>query len=239
MIVWVLVSAALLGAVLTAVFGLAGGTVFFAIATWVVSAKEAVPLHSITQLMGNFIRLIAFWDSVRWRIVGYFSLLSLLGAYLGSLCFQYFNAQMLEVLVGIFVLISIFLPEKSTKSLSNGMVVLLGFASSFLGMIVAVTGPLLSAFFVMGGITKEQMISTKAVCQAITQLVKILMFASVIKFDFSKYGDLLLYLAIATLIGTLLGKKVVSKITERQFDILNKAILGIVSVTMILKPLFE
>ena len=239
MIVLVLVGAALLGAVLTAIFGLAGGTVFFAIATWVVSAKDAVPLHSITQLMGNFTRLLAFWNNIRWRIVGYFSLLSLLGAYLGSLCFQYFNAQVLEILVGIFVLISIFLPQKSTKNLSNGMVVLLGFASSFLGMIVAVTGPLLSAFFVMGGINKEQMISTKAVCQAITQIVKILMFASVVKFDFSKYGYLLWYLAIATLIGTWVGKKVVSKITEKQFDRLNKIILGLVALSMILKPLFS
>lgn len=234
----IIVLAALLSATLTAMFGLAGGAIFFAILTWTLSAKEAIPLHSLTQLMSNSMRLLAFWRTIRWDIVSYFSMLSLLGAYLGSLCFDVFNAEILEVLAGIFVLISIFLPSKSEKPLSKKMLVLLGFLSSFLGMIVAVTGPLLSAFFMMNGITKEEMISTKSVCQAVTQLTKMLMFASVISFDFSKYGIMLIFLAIVTFLGTWLGKNLIAKIPDKQYDTLNNLLLGLVALSMIFKPLF-
>jgi uncharacterized membrane protein YfcA len=165
-------------------------------------------------------------------------MLSLLGAYLGSLCFQYFNAEVLEVSVGIFVLVTIFLPKKSGKPLSKGMIVLLGFLSSFLGMIVAVTGPLVSAFFVVNGITKEEMVSTKSVCQAISQVAKMLMFASVIDFDFAQYSSLLVYLALATILGTWVGRGLIAKIPDNQYDKLNNIILGLVALSMILKPLF-
>jgi uncharacterized membrane protein YfcA len=235
----VVVIAALLSAVITAVFGLAGGSIFFAMATWVLSAKEAIPLHSLTQLMSNATRVLAFWDTIRWEIVGYFAMLSLLGAYLGSLCFQYFHAETLEVFVGLFVLLTIFLPKKGEKALSKSMIILLGFLSSFLGMIVAVTGPLVSAFFVVNGITKEEMVSTKSVCQAITQVAKMLMFASVIDFDFAHYSDLLIYLALVTLLGTWLGRKLMAKIPDSQYDKLNNIILGLVALSMILKPLFS
>jgi uncharacterized membrane protein YfcA len=234
----VVIFAALLSAVVTAMFGLAGGSIFFAMVTWVLSAKEAIPLHSLTQLMSNTTRLLAFWDTIRWEIVGYFAMLSLLGAYLGSLCFQYFNAEVLEVSVGIFVLVTIFLPKKSGKPLSKGMIVLLGFLSSFLGMIVAVTGPLVSAFFVVNGITKEEMVSTKSVCQAISQVAKMLMFASVIDFDFAQYSSLLVYLALATILGTWVGRGLIAKIPDNQYDKLNNIILGLVALSMILKPLF-
>lgn len=235
----IIVLAALLSATITAMFGLAGGSIFFVALTWTLSVKEAVPLHSLTQLMSNSMRLLAFWKTIRWDIVGYFSILSLLGAYLGSLCFEFFNAEIVEVWVGIFILITILLPSKIDKSLSKKMVVLLGFFSSFLGMIVAVTGPLLSSFFVMNGISKEEMISTKSVCQAVTQLTKMIMFTSVISFDFSKYASLLVFLAIATILGTWLGKKLISKIPDNQYDRLNNLILGAVALSMILKPILR
>ncbi|MFT6963348.1 MAG: putative membrane protein YfcA [Flammeovirgaceae bacterium] len=232
-----LMAVALLASVISAIFGLAGGAVFFSALVWVVDAKTAVPIHSGVQLMSNTARVGVYVKEIQWRIVLWFSILLIPGAYLGSLLFNYFNTNMMEGLVGIFIIGTAFLPKSLPIGKSKKSFILVGFISAFLGMIVAVTGPLIASFLNISDVRKEQMVATKSVCQGLTQLVKLVMFATVVKFDFGDYLIPLMFFGVASLIGTFIGKKVIGKLSDGLYDKLNKWLLIVIGANMLLKAL--
>jgi uncharacterized membrane protein YfcA len=220
---------------LSALFGLAGGTLLFAMLSWALDAKQAIPLHSGIQLVSNSARLVAYMKSVEWKIVGWFSILLLPGAYFGGMFYGFFNTNITELLVGLFILASLFIPLGNKQDTKIWMFVILGFLSSFLGMIVAVTGPFISSFFVLNNINKERMLATKSVCQGMTQLVKMLIFSTTIAFDFSQHYVLMIVLGLATIVGTFFGSHLIKKIQDHHYNLLNNWLLGIIAVSMIIK----
>jgi uncharacterized membrane protein YfcA len=222
---------------LSALFGLAGGTLLFAMLSWALDAKQAIPLHSGIQLVSNSARLIAYIKSVEWKIVGLFSILLLPGAYLGGMFYGLFNPNITELLVACFILATILFPFGNKQDTKSWMFIFLGFLSSFLGMIVAVTGPFISSFFVLNNINKERMLATKSVCQGMTQLVKILAFSTTVDFDFSQHYTLMFILGLATLIGTFFGSQLIKKIQDHHYNLLNNWLLGVIAISMIIKQL--
>jgi uncharacterized membrane protein YfcA len=234
----ILVITAFLTSLISAVFGLAGGTILFAVLTWVMSAKEAIPIHSSVQLVSNLGRIGAYFKWIKWSVVAWFSLLTLPGAYLGALFYNWFDSQLLELWVGIFILLTLVIPAQSQANTSQWMFVLLGFLSGFLGMIVAVTGPLIASFFVMNSLSKEKMIATKSFCQGITQSVKLLAFVTVTEFRFSEVSWLLFTLFLATMLGVYCGKELIKKISDKTYNSLNNKLLAIIAISMIFKTLF-
>ena len=233
-----LVFVALIASTISSVFGLAGGAVFFSALIWVVDAKTAIPIHSGVQLISNFSRIGVYFREVQWRIVAWFALLLIPGAYLGSMLFSFFNTEMMEALVGAFIIFTAFLPKSIPIGKTKYSFVAIGFISAFLGMIVAVTGPLIASFLNMSDVRKEQMVATKSVCQGMTQLVKVIIFATVVKFDFGEYLPFLFLFGVAALIGTFIGKKIIGKISDGLYDKLNKWLLIIIGTNMLLKALF-
>jgi uncharacterized protein len=243
MALWVillLILGTLLASAISAIFGLAGGTILFAILTWIMDSKSAVAIHSNIQMVSNLSRFVAYFRATQWRVVGWFLLLAVPGAYLGGLVYKEINANFLELLVGIFILATVFLPEKFNKMpTSNIMFIILGFLSNFLGMIVAVTGPFISSFFVLNNLGKEKVIATKAVCQGLTQVVKVIVFATSVGFDFGNYKELLIVLCLASILGTFLGKIVMKKMSEQQFNQINSVLLAVIASIMIIKGIFN
>lgn len=230
----VLAVGVILASIISAIFGLAGGTLVFALLSWGLDAKQAIPLHGAVQAVSNLARFTAFWRFIQWRVVGLFSILLIPGAWLGGLLFNYFDPILLEFLVGTFILISIFIPESKLPPTRPWMFVLLGFLSSFLGMIVAVTGPFIASFFVLNSISKEEMIATKSVCQAMNQMVKTGVFFLSVGFDFGQYQMLLLLLCGATILGTFIGRWLIEKISQKRFNQMNKILLTIIALGMLL-----
>jgi uncharacterized protein len=228
-----------LAAVISALFGMAGGTIVFALLSWTFDTKQAIPLHAAVQVVGNLSRFGVFWQHIHWRVVGLFSILLIPGAWLGALFYQWFNPDLISLLVGIFILISLFLPEKKRQNSPNWVLVGIGFLSSFLGMIVAVTGPFIASFFVLNQLSKEDLVATKSVCQAMTQIVKTLVFSLSVGFQFDVYGHILLIMGIATILGTLAGKFLLAKMSAQHYNVLNRGLLGLIGSLMIVGVLWK
>lgn len=229
---------AIIASCISAIFGLAGGAVFFSALVWMVDAKTAIPIHSGVQLISNLSRIAVYFRQVQWRIALYFSILLLPGAYLGSMLFSLFNSQVMEALIGVFIILTVFIPKQVGGKSKPSRFLVIGFISAFLGMIVAVTGPLIASFFNASGVRKEELVATKSVCQGITQLAKVIVFSAVLKFDFQEYLTAFLWLGLAALIGTFIGKKVIGKIEDSIYDKLNNLLLIIIGLNMLIKAFF-
>ncbi len=231
----------LIAAAISAIFGLAGGMLVFLALGFGVDLPTAIALHAAIQLVSNGSRILLSWRVVRWRICLWFALPVLPAAYLGGICLSYANADLLEIFIAAFVLLTVFLPKKSVEWLpqSAWWFAFLGALSSFLGMLVAATGPLIAAFFNMGDLRKEALVATKAVSQGITQAAKLLVLSSVVQVDFSLYGFDMLYLSLATIVGTWLGNRLIHRISDGTYDRLNNALLAFIALLMIAKVVWR
>ncbi len=234
-----LIASTVLGALISSMFGLAGGTVLFFLLTLALDAKLAIPLHAGVQLIANGARLGAYFKSIEWRVVGWFSILLLPGALLGGQLYMHFEPAVLEWLIGIFILISIFAPRITARKTSNGTIVALGFISGFLGMIVAVTGPLIASFFNMNNLTRERLVATKSFCQGVAQLAKMIVFSTAVGFDFGNYQSLIIVLGVAAVVGTFTGKFLLKYMSDQKYQRVNTALFIMIAAVMLLKPVYS
>ncbi|MER3496189.1 MAG: sulfite exporter TauE/SafE family protein, partial [Armatimonadota bacterium] len=74
-------------ATLSGAAGFGGALLLLPIATWAVGAKEAVPLLTLAQLVGNLSRAGLGWREIRWRPAILFCLGAVPAAIAGSFLF--------------------------------------------------------------------------------------------------------------------------------------------------------
>ncbi len=234
-----LIAVAIIAATISAIFGLAGGAILFFVISQVMDVKTAIPIHSGVQMIGNFSRVSVFLKSIQWKTVGLFCLLLLPGTLLGGAVYKTMDLKWMEVIVGIFIVMSIFVPKITESQINKWTLVILGFFAGFLGMIVAVTGPFINAFLSMNGLRKENLVATKSVCQGISQLLRIVIFSTMIGFNFNQYYNMIVLLGIGAVAGTFLGKFIIGKISEHNHKKWNNALLLVIALAMILEPIIN
>jgi uncharacterized protein len=227
---------AFITATFSAVFGVAGGMMLFVWLTLFLDVKAAIPIHAIVQSVSNISRVATLFRYINKKILLKFCLLIIPGVVLGGYLFQYTNPTFMEIGIGVSILVMVNLPNKiALKEIPDNAFIGLGFLSGFLGMIVGVTGPLLSPFFGMKNFTKEEQVANKAACQFVVQLIKIPTFFGIVKFDFKPYFLLLICLTLVTIIGAYTGKNIITKISEKNYKLAERIILNVLALIIILK----
>ena len=229
-----LVLVCVLASGISALLGLAGGTIILTAFTFTFALHEAVALHAAIQLISNGSRILLSLREVRWSVAAWFSLLLLPFTYLGGLCFNLFNPDVLEVCIALFIIFTLFLPKTFQNApSSNWWLVCLGALAGFLGMLVAATGPLISAFFNVQGLKKEALVATKAVCQGLSQLAKMIVFSQAISFNYFTFSNEIVIFGIAVIVGAYIGNHFLHRISDKSYDRLNNIVLFVVALLMI------
>jgi len=143
--------------------------------------------------------------------------------------------------LGLVILYVSLAPQKARKTVSPNKKIFipLGFISGFLGMIIGVTGPLLAPFFLRAGLVKEQFVATKASCQFIVQIIKVIFFATLLQFDYSQYSSEVGVMIAGIFVGTLLAKSVFTYVSEKLFITILKLILFILGGKLIYSAVVE
>jgi uncharacterized membrane protein YfcA len=220
----VLTLVAFLTATISGIIGMGGGTLLLAAMFCFLSHGEAVPLHAAVQLVSNGSRLVVFFKSVDWPIVGRFALgmvpgVILAGVILWSLGRPGRSEPYLKILVGAYILALTFLPrpqQAATAGTRRGFT-LLGLVAGTAGLTVGAIGPIIAPLFARRGLVQERLIATKATCQMSTHLLKISAFWLLGRIEFAKFSALLLAMAGVTVLGTLLGKRILKDLSPQLF----------------------
>ena len=231
-----LAALAMVSAGISAVIGMAGGVTLLSGMLMVIPPATAVPIHGVVQLASNSTRLLVFFKHVRWRIVGWFGVFAAPGAALGATVVRVTPGAWLTLAIGIFILVATHLPTPNRprggdikRAWIFGPV---GFAAGFLGMLVGATGPLIAPFFLRENVLKEELIATKAFCQAFVHLWKLPAFMA-IGFDYGEHLGALALLVTMVIVGTLLGKRLLNRVSERAFMVLIKAALTLIALKLV------
>ena len=235
----ILTIAALVTSTISGMTGMGGGTIQLAIIASIVDAAYIVPLHGTVQLISSSTRLILFFKSIQWKIIFFFIIGVLPGAFLGIYIFTLLDKTIVKLLLGIFILLITYLPKtkkESTSSFVNFLPV--GFVSGLIGIFFGAIGPFIAPFFVRKDVIKEELVATKATCQAITHVIKIPLFGF-IGANVLVHWNILLYLCVAVIIGTIVGKNMLRRMSDTTFKKVFNVLLTIIALRIIVLQMIK
>ena len=93
------------------------------------------------------------------------------------------------------------------------------------------SGPLIAPFFLNLGLTRFELIGSKAAAQMGSHIAKIIVFGFV-GFSYASWGGLLTILCLAVVLGTWLGTRVLGKVDEVWFVRIYRFVLTIVALRL-------
>jgi uncharacterized membrane protein YfcA len=137
---------------------------------------------SIGTFSSSASRLIIFRDRVCWHIVKYFVPAALPAVWIGAWLLKYLNPLYLEIAMGLFLISNIsFLFQKpkeiqKTKSPHRFTLSIIGFAAGFLSGLTGAVGLLFNRFYLQYGLSRDEIIATRAANEIIMHLVKIILY---------------------------------------------------------------
>jgi len=230
---------AFLTSILSAIVGFAGGMVLLSAMLLFLEPLFAIPLHAAVQLVSNGSRSYIQRAHIDWSIVWRFALPLLPTSIIGLWILQALSPPMARALIGAFVLLATWSPAllllgTHPESISREKrFFALGTVVGAVNVTVGATGPLIAPFFLNLGLSRHAIVGTKAACQALSHIVKILVFG-VVGFAFASYALPLLLLCLAVVAGTWVGSQILERVSERAFIVLYKGIITVVALRLVL-----
>lgn len=174
-----LLAVVLATATLSGVFGMAGGLALMGALTLVLPVSAAMVTHGAVQLVSNGWRAVLHRAHVRWRIVALYAIGSLSAALILAAVSYAPSKALMFLLLGLVPVI-VWLPKgwieadaaRPTHAIASGVVV------SGLNIVAGVSGPLLDIFFVRTGLSRHQIVATKAATQVLAHIAKIVFYGA-------------------------------------------------------------
>ena len=233
---FILLSGAFFSSVVSGVTGFAGGLLLLSIITVVYGAQLAIPLHALLQVVSNFSRVVIFYPFIDWKTVAFYLIGLIPGVYLGTKIYVALPKDFFQMGIGIFVLLTLLVKVKEGRKFHNRLyygVGVMGIFSGFLGVLVGAIGPTLTVMLRSLKLTKEHFIATKAACQLNLQVLKVVAFSKLLNFSYRDFAQELVFMAMALFLGTLVAKKILTKVPVEFFNKGVTVILIILALTMI------
>ncbi len=205
-------------ALLSGVFGMAGGMILMGVLLALLPVPSAMALHAVAQMASNGWRALLWWRHVRWRIAGAYILGCAVALALWSL-WRYVPPKPIALLaLGITPFLARLLPEHrrpNPESLPHG--VLNGMACMTLLLLTGVAGPMLDQFFLGGRLDRREIVATKGACQIFGHGFKLAYFGAVVD-QAAAVDPLLAGIAIlCALAGMLLSKRLLEAMSDLQY----------------------
>ncbi len=130
------------------------------------SAQSVAPVITVASLMANPSRTFVFRQHIYWPVIALLLPGSIIGAILGAYAFTLVPAHYLQLILGVFLLSTIwqyrFGKRKRSFPMPRWAFFPLGISVAFVSGLVGGAGPVMNPFFLNHGMEKEQLVATKA-----------------------------------------------------------------------------
>lgn len=220
-------AAALVASTLAAVTGFGGAAVLLPVLVLAFGVRDAVPILTVAQLVGNGSRVWFNRRELDYRVVGWFALGGVPLALLGGVLFSRAPLPALTRLLGLFLLLVV-----AWRRLRPGVrfkpplraFTFIGAGASFLSALLGSVGPLMAPFFLAYGLVKGAYIGTEALSTVVMHVTKLVAYRSTAVLPASSIAA---GLAIGPImvVGSWLGKRIVDRLPEKIFVVLIEAVM--------------
>lgn len=201
---------------LTASFGLGGGLALLAIMGALMPPAAVIPVHGVAQLGSNASRLFLQWKSVVWPIVLWFGVGSLVGTAAGARLYVEVPERLLQALIGLFVLASVYGPKPKGFAPGEKTYFLTGAASAILSMFVGATGPIAAAMVSVARLDKLKTIATHAGSMTAQHALKSAAFG-IVGFAYADWATVIIAVVTAGFFGAAAGTRLLRRMPEEKF----------------------
>ncbi len=213
-------------ALLSGVFGMAGGLILIGVLLFIMPLPQAMVLHAVTQMASNGWRAVLWWRHIEWKIAVASIVGSVAAVALWSIWLYVPDKAVALLLLGISPFIVRAIPASVLpKTLGPGQMLVGSAICMMLMLIAGVTGPLLDTLFLRSSLQRKQIIATKAACQLFSHSLKLVYFGALIDQAGSVEPWFLAIAVASSMIGTSLGKLLLERLSDTQFRLWSNRII--------------
>lgn len=199
-----------------------GSMTLLPILHFTIGTQATAPVLSFANFLGRPARLFLFWKHIDWSLSLLYIPSASLGAVLGAYLFSQMSVDFLQVFLGVFLITAGFQfrfgKKKQIFDMHSWHFIPIGFGVAFISSLTGSTGPVLNPFYLNYGLEKEALIATKT---ANSFFIGILQVGTYIFFD-ALHGEMWKYgicLGIGISIGSYIGKRLLKRISAKQFRV--------------------
>lgn len=224
--------------IISTVSGGGGAMLLIPLTSSMIGTAVTPPVINLATLMSNASRLYLFWHEIDWSLTRYYVPSAIVGAWLAALVFSRLDAGWIQLLVGVFLVSTIFQYRfgKVDKTFNMPKVgfIPLGFIIAFMSTLVGGLGPILNPFYMNAGLEKENLIATKTANSFFVGMIQIgsYTFFGVFTAQLWVYG---LILGLGAVIGNVIGKRFLAGMTISQFRVMLLTLMVISGLIMIIR----
>lgn len=232
----ILIGASFFTSGLTAAAGVGGGLLMLALMTYLVPIAALIPVHGLVQLGSNAGRSWVQRAHVDWEITRYFLIGSLFGALAGALLAVQLPKNALEIFLGVFIILLVWIKFPAIRNVSKSIVVFGGGVTTFTSMFAGATGPLVAVFLNKLFAEHRQLVATHGTTMTVQHALKIIAFGA-FGFAFAQWMPLVAMMISSGFLGTKAGTLLMNRLPEKQLKQLFKWALTLVAIDLIRRGL--
>jgi uncharacterized membrane protein YfcA len=225
---FILCGVSFLGSFITIALGIGGGILVLATMAQILPPAVLIPLHGVVQLGSNVGRAVLMHRDILFSIVPVFLVGTVLGSYLGAKLVISLPTEVLQLVLGLFVIYSVWGPKLKASNPGKKTFFVVGFGASLTTMFVGATGVFVASFVSAACPERHQYVATNATLMTLQHGLKIVAFG-VLGFTFGPHIPLLCGLIAFGYAGTWCGKHVLVRVPEKAFRIGLKIILTLLA----------
>lgn len=225
-----------LTAILSGIFGMAGGIVLMGVLTVLLPVQIAMIYHGAIQTVSNGWRAWLLRDHISWSVVGRYCIGGVPAIVLLAILIWRPDASFVLVSLALVALIPWLRKEALPLDVQKrGQAECLGFIAQSVNTIAGVVGPLLDVFFIKSDMTRHQIVATKATTQVIAHVTKILFWSAPLislgRDEFATTDALLIAACIPiSMVGTWIGGRILDKLSDVSFREWTKYLLTAIAI---------
>ncbi|MGA7440407.1 MAG: sulfite exporter TauE/SafE family protein [Luteibacter sp.] len=138
---------------------------------------------SLGSAVSSLTRIGVFVRHTHWGVVRWFVPSSLPGALLGAWLLQRANPAYAELAVGVFLVANLPMLWRKPRAVvakrppARGLLTLIGFVAGFVSGFTGAVGLLFNGFYLQQGLSREQLVATRAANEIALHIVKLILYA--------------------------------------------------------------
>ena len=237
-----ILTAAFFTAIISGLFGMAGGLVFMGILAVFLGVAAAMVVHGAVQSVSNSSRAWMLRGDVRWDILGWTAAGAIPAALL-MLAVSFLPSKAQLYLVLGFLPLLLWLPKDllAGDAEKPAHAILCGAMVMGLNLSAGVAGPALDFFYVKTALTRQEIVATKAVTMFASHMVKIVYFGVPLAREAGLAGLPPVWFFVAavpvTIAGTFVGTRLLTRFSDVGFKRYTRILVTVVGAVYVLRGL--
>jgi uncharacterized protein len=221
---------------LSGVFGMAGGVLLMGVFTALLPVAAAMVTHGAVQLIANAFRAVLHRRHLRWSIAAKYLLGSATIALVLSALSFVPDKPWVFLLLGIMPIL-VWVPERwfVLDAARPGQAFVVGLIVTGCNLTAGAAGPLLDIFFVRTGLTRHEIVATKAATQVFSHLMKILVYGlpllSAGERGVVPPAGFFVAMVPLSMAGGWAGGLILDRLSDRGFKEITRVMLTVIGVT--------